>query len=1535
MNLLPDNFPVNSLPDTEVNKVNWFYRRYVEDFNEQYGEGHFILAAYAAVPVFLTPDLLYKIWQNFNSYNWGGDQMSVHRIAVADILLSPLCREIGFELYEMHAEIRLALLEWLNKEVKTKIGQERGLRRIEEVAQLVEKYHETPTVAGQRWGKNYTESQSVEAISYSNPALAAKRILENLRNSAGETEMLRNMDALIKTRHRLEKLDVKNKIDFTTFSNQADLMAAWSSLIQKNNALFLEQLNQQPRLLSLLKETGSDGIEIKIEDGIVEKVELITSRKLKVLAIGAMTVDLQNARNFIAAIQEAVPAAETILLEDSEVFTDNKVESFYDQMRAFNNKHSINDDLLLYISQTTSVTKGQPSFLNFMGHQIPATSIKDLTAKSNCASITMILDMGGETIPSDWVSLENPRNVVFSFSLDFKTKERNLFSTVLINQIKNGGLGETNRNFFQGLMKQVKEINSRSPKTEELLPVPEFAALPQMQNRFFLQGKNEIGELQNLLRITSYYDGRLTGKWDKQTSEAFEKYRSEHSDYKGKSKRDFIKHLEEINIHKRQTDIPIFVIVFSDKQKQLTQMAEEREEILRMLRPTNNILEVETIILDDPKRNDVVEVMMNKANRGRVQLFYYSGFDEQGDFILHDGVFTDFDQLLDYQENMHIVVSNTCRSWQVARSLVQCGARLAVGALDYVNDDLAKKFGVKFIENVKDNQPFENFWRMQQFNFAPREKGSKEKSYPFELYRSLTNEGNLTWPESWYSKKEKQEQIKQNGKLLSVVIGVEKSEAFDKEQLPQCKENAQRFGKFLDEYSQKTDKQVLQNASLDGFITRQQATDAVQLFKEAKDGDVCVFFYSGGVGVNRSDNNDIIDFVFSDDSIRAFSLEYLEPWISKEIVKLVAGKKVTLFCILDLHNAFTVSFDEPVLPIKASSASVIVLQNSLSSDLLKKTRKDEPNGDNHFMEHLLDLFNSGNYSFTYSQLFDRLKASLVKQSLRQPQLIVNPNDAIFNTIFSSFPIVNDSLGGRVEEPDAIAEGRLFLVAFGMEKIRAFSKVNLPYSRENAIKFDAFINGFSKSNGKELIKSVSLAGDLSRAMAMDAIRLLHQARDGDTCVLFYSGGVFVSEEDNDLFVDFIFSDDTNNLSKIRENSENTKKLITKALLNKKIHFLSISDIHLAVSVNHTADFESQEKTKSTSITIENCTYGQLLMNRISIEENSRRDNAFMVELLKLLNETKGYDTYRSFFDKLTERVSNKTNSRAPQIAGVPDETIDQTLFFNGLKKPVKPEPKESFEERVKKLYNETPITVTDDLQKNRWGGLAEKNNIRLSAKVKRRFPGVFAINLTAESFSKVPYKGKIAFFMHDTFKEIIEYKTFAKGKAELNVTAYEAFTVGAYTEDGTMLELDLNQQKGYPKGFYYTDVPNDFKEKVKKVYDSTPVTVKDDLQKNRWGKSSENAGKKLSATVEKSLIPGYFKIAIKLSSEKELLGCVAFFLHDSYKPTIRYRNAVGGEAELFVNAYEAFTIGAYTLDGTRLELDLNEVKGFPPKFYYKK
>ena len=126
----------------------------------------------------------------------------------------------------------MAFLEWLNTEAESNLGKERGLNNIRALASCGE-LSRGPTVAGHRWGKAYTDAQSLEALSYLDPAKAAQQIFDRLHNAAGETDLLRTMDTLIKTRQRLEKLNLTTAFNFTIMQNQADLMAAWASLIQK------------------------------------------------------------------------------------------------------------------------------------------------------------------------------------------------------------------------------------------------------------------------------------------------------------------------------------------------------------------------------------------------------------------------------------------------------------------------------------------------------------------------------------------------------------------------------------------------------------------------------------------------------------------------------------------------------------------------------------------------------------------------------------------------------------------------------------------------------------------------------------------------------------------------------------------------------------------------------------------------------------------------------------------------------------------------------------------------------------------------------------------------------------------------------------------------------------------------------------------------------------------------------------------------------------------------------------------------------
>lgn len=82
-------------------------------FAKQFGEANLNLACHAAFPLVLTPDLLYQIWAHFvPEAPW---------TAVARVLLSRLCRQVGYEMYEMDIAVRNLLL----RELKEQFGQER------------------------------------------------------------------------------------------------------------------------------------------------------------------------------------------------------------------------------------------------------------------------------------------------------------------------------------------------------------------------------------------------------------------------------------------------------------------------------------------------------------------------------------------------------------------------------------------------------------------------------------------------------------------------------------------------------------------------------------------------------------------------------------------------------------------------------------------------------------------------------------------------------------------------------------------------------------------------------------------------------------------------------------------------------------------------------------------------------------------------------------------------------------------------------------------------------------------------------------------------------------------------------------------------------------------------------------------------------------------------------------------------------------------------------------------------------------------
>ncbi|KAM3113487.1 peptidoglycan-binding protein [Phormidesmis sp. 146-33] len=143
--------------------------RQIATYRRRFGEGHFYLACHAALPLALTPDLLYRLWANFQNDRHDAD-LNIPWIAVSDLLLSGLCEEVGFELYEMDAAIREACLKQLRNDPHF------GLERIRELADFLVAYIEPQLDSLDPDIQDFATAQKWSALAYSNPYEAARTI---------------------------------------------------------------------------------------------------------------------------------------------------------------------------------------------------------------------------------------------------------------------------------------------------------------------------------------------------------------------------------------------------------------------------------------------------------------------------------------------------------------------------------------------------------------------------------------------------------------------------------------------------------------------------------------------------------------------------------------------------------------------------------------------------------------------------------------------------------------------------------------------------------------------------------------------------------------------------------------------------------------------------------------------------------------------------------------------------------------------------------------------------------------------------------------------------------------------------------------------------------------------------------------------------------------------------------------------------------------------------------------------------------------
>ena len=146
-------------------------------------EGSYIFACQAAVPLVLTPDLLYQLWNNFKHYRYnldtGGDYKISH-IAVSDLILSDFCKEVGYELYEIEKGVRDILLSDLDHEL--------GEKRKNTIATFLEDYALLEYRNTRR--KNLKDIHLLTAQSILDPGEMERQIIDRINSAQTDAEKI-------------------------------------------------------------------------------------------------------------------------------------------------------------------------------------------------------------------------------------------------------------------------------------------------------------------------------------------------------------------------------------------------------------------------------------------------------------------------------------------------------------------------------------------------------------------------------------------------------------------------------------------------------------------------------------------------------------------------------------------------------------------------------------------------------------------------------------------------------------------------------------------------------------------------------------------------------------------------------------------------------------------------------------------------------------------------------------------------------------------------------------------------------------------------------------------------------------------------------------------------------------------------------------------------------------------------------------------------------------------------------------------------
>ncbi len=698
MTRLPANFPSIHLDLAARLQMEWFYSTFVGEYSAHYRFGHMVMLAYSAIPAYITPDMLYKLRQNFNEYTWLGKKEIIHPLAVSDVLLAPFCKQISYELYRMDHNVRLSLLEWLRNGMVPVEDAEHTLRAI---ALFVEKYVETDHDTAAREGPVYVNEQLMEAISYRDPEEVARFYAEKLKAATSEREKLLLINKILNQKEKENVLGPSLSDQVFNRHFGGDDFEIWKHLIQDNREALTDLLLKSDSIgnesnggrISITTVQQESSVRLKIPGNRQDVIEGIDSRvnaRNFAFILAGSEEDIENCSLFAATLHTVCDDQKWLIAHHPGMIS----QDILGQVRNELSSVSAHDNILLYVSASE------------VSRPVSNRQIGELFSGIPHESLTVILDGALRASPY-WLDTGRPGHVLIAKSAEpagsgFSNTggeypgHAESFTKALCDELVRTGGMISYRDLYLAIVsgRQNGELST-------------FLALETNRHSYHFNfgfREKKRSEIRRLLLLKGYLDENRS-QWDKSAERAYHRFLGDTGLLPDMAEAK--KKLEEMAQRDLQDKKPVLLFIFSDavgNRRPLWALQEEIHAVKKMVSGKMSDY-CEVMVFQNRKLAEIDRYVKKPENRNRIGLVYFAGYDNNGNPALEDG---DIDaarwcEWMYFQEQIEVVVMNSCFSANLACILVNIGVSQAFGHPDVVLDDNVGEIGIKLLRAVVEN----------------------------------------------------------------------------------------------------------------------------------------------------------------------------------------------------------------------------------------------------------------------------------------------------------------------------------------------------------------------------------------------------------------------------------------------------------------------------------------------------------------------------------------------------------------------------------------------------------------------------------------------------------------------------------------------------------------------------------------------------------------------------------------------------------------------------------------------------------------